>query len=217
MQEQESHFFSYKGVKDREETEDEPPDLKLEQTLRRDTDIVSMVFASCVLLVEGETELGALPLWFEHTYGVGLDEINVVLYSVGGKDNFGKVIRYLQFLQIPWVVLCDGDALDPFKGRNGRTLLTQLTEAGIEPKDMQSKDFRKQVRWLNTVGVYIFGTNYNGKFEKVRQIAAALKLAPEGTKPQQGRWVAQTMHARHISPTFLIGLLRGPAIGAFKD
>lgn len=193
-----SHLFSYResatdsGSKSQEDMEQNLSDPKLEQMLRRDTDIVSMVFASCVLLVEGETELGALPVWFEQVYGVGLDEFNVLVYAVGGKDNFGKVLRYLHFLHVPWILLCDGDALDPAKGRGGRTLFSQLAEIGIDGAAVQDRPFQEQVRWLNEIGVFASGATLQGKFETVPEIAEALTQAPEGTKPQQGRWVAET-------------------------
>lgn len=196
MDEGTSHLFSYKesaadsGSKSQEDMEQNLPDPKLEKLLRRDTDIVSMVFASCVLLVEGETELGALPVWFEQVYGVGLDEFNVLVYAVGGKDSFGTALRYLHYLCIPWVLLCDGDALA--NGRGGRTLFSQLTEIGIDGIAVLDKPFPEQIRWLNEVGVFISGVDLAGKFETVPEIAEALTQAPEGTKPQQGRWVAET-------------------------
>ena len=56
-------------------------------------------------LVEGETELGTLPLWGD------LANHDIALYSVGGKGEFARVVRLLHQFAIPWVILCDADAL----------------------------------------------------------------------------------------------------------
>ena len=79
--------------------------IDLRQLLRRDPSARALLFARAVVLVEGETELGALPIWWT------LAERDIALYSVGGRGNFVGPIKLLERFAIPWVVLCDGDAL----------------------------------------------------------------------------------------------------------
>ena len=41
----------------------------IEKELRRSSDARGLLFANGVILVEGETELGALPVWYENDLG----------------------------------------------------------------------------------------------------------------------------------------------------
>jgi len=84
-----------------------------------------ILFADGVVLVEGETELGALPLWFDKIDRCHMDPTeprryeqrwnarNIVLQSVSGHNNFGKWVRYLHHYQVPWAIVCDGIILNP--------------------------------------------------------------------------------------------------------
>lgn len=73
----------------------------LEKELRRSTDARAMLFSRGVILVEGETEQGALPVWFEKRFGGSLESDDIVIYSVNGDPNFGKFVQFLHQFNIP--------------------------------------------------------------------------------------------------------------------
>ncbi len=82
------------------------------------TDAVSLLFARGVVLLEGETEQGALPEWFDRFEESELPtpgELDLAFYSVGGDSNFRILLTVLHSLAIPWVLVCDGAAFDVTK------------------------------------------------------------------------------------------------------
>jgi predicted ATP-dependent endonuclease of OLD family len=72
------------------------------------------LFSRRVLLVEGPTEYGALPLIAERL-GKSFDENGVTVVSVGG-HHFAVSIRILAGFGIPYRVLCDADVLMEIRG-----------------------------------------------------------------------------------------------------
>jgi predicted ATPase len=87
----------------------------------------SMLFASGVLLVEGDTDAGALHAWFNNTtitedHGT-LDGNNFQMVSVGGDKSFKGFVNYLEAFGIPWAIICDGPVMSP---DYGNSLLKQL-------------------------------------------------------------------------------------------
>ena len=98
-------------------------------------DAVSLLFARAVVLVEGETELGALPLWFSQCAPT-LDlkspgEVDLGFWSVGGDTNFQAYVAVLRALAIPWALVCDGAAFDVEK-RQTTHIFEQVLRVGIE-------------------------------------------------------------------------------------
>jgi hypothetical protein len=87
-------------------------------------DAGSLLFASGAVLVEGETELGALPLWFaKSTAAKELGDprtLNLAFYAVGSEDHFKAPLTLLAALGIPWAIVCDGG---PFRVDMGRKQL----------------------------------------------------------------------------------------------
>jgi predicted ATP-dependent endonuclease of OLD family len=67
------------------------------------------LFSRRVLLVEGETEYGAIPI-FAQTLNTSLDEYGVSLVSVGG-SHFGLLLKILRGFKFPCRVMCDRDVL----------------------------------------------------------------------------------------------------------
>jgi hypothetical protein len=78
---------------------------ELRNLVRKSPSTAALLFSRAVLLVEGETELGALPVWWDTM------QQDVALYSVDGKGNFVGPVKFLNRFAIPWAILCDGDAL----------------------------------------------------------------------------------------------------------
>lgn len=66
-------------------------------------------FSRAVLLVEGDTELGALPI-FAEKIGKNFDIYNVFVCSVDGKKSFSIYQKILESFEIPYAILCDEDA-----------------------------------------------------------------------------------------------------------
>lgn len=82
------------------------------------SDAVSLLFARGVVLLEGETEQGALPEWFDKLQGTGRPtpgELDLAFYSVGGDSNFRTLLTVLHAFAIPWALVCDGAAFDVTK------------------------------------------------------------------------------------------------------
>ncbi len=81
--------------------------FKLEQCL--DIDTKELFFARRVLLVEGQTELGALPI-FASKMNYDFDDNGVSLMFVGGKMNFDIFVKLCEGFKIPYLVAADNDA-----------------------------------------------------------------------------------------------------------
>ncbi len=72
--------------------------------------LVDGLYASAVLLVEGPTERGGLPvLWAKHRYGDGLDEHRIEVIDCESVDKMPSFVRFFRALDIPVIAVCDGD------------------------------------------------------------------------------------------------------------
>ena len=102
-------------------------------------DARAMIFASAAVLVEGETELGALPLWFAKSSSAQTlgdpRRHHLALYSVGGETHFKAPLTLLAALGIPWIIVCDGGPLRPDTGN--KHLFRQVAAAGAAPPGLQ--------------------------------------------------------------------------------
>lgn len=110
------------------------------QLLAGRADVRSALFAAGVILVEGETELGAFDQWFRQAEAKGKklptpDSLNLLLLPVGGDGLFGQYVAYLEACGVPWAIVCDGPVLSP-NYQNGTPLIKQLH--GIIPLESQS-------------------------------------------------------------------------------
>jgi energy-coupling factor transporter ATP-binding protein EcfA2 len=103
-------------------------------------DARSLLFATGAVLVEGETELGALPLWFEQsetarTLGTP-GQLHLGFFSVGGEKHFTPVLALLVALGIPWVIVCDGG---PFRAdMGGSHIFRQVLNAGARDSTLRA-------------------------------------------------------------------------------
>lgn len=79
---------------------------KFQRYLREDRS--DMLFSRAVLLVEGQTELYAIPS-MARTIGRDLDERGISVVFVNGEANFKIYHQILEAFQIPHVILGDGD------------------------------------------------------------------------------------------------------------
>lgn len=81
--------------------------FKLEQFL--DIDTKELFFARKVVLVEGPTELGALPI-FASLMGYNFDEDGASLITVSGTGNFEIFVKLCEGFKIPYFIIADRDA-----------------------------------------------------------------------------------------------------------
>jgi energy-coupling factor transporter ATP-binding protein EcfA2 len=122
------------------------------------TDAVSLLFARGVVLVEGETELGALPAWFKRCAASirckPPGDLDLGFWSVGGDNNFRTYVAVLRALAIPWALICDGAAFDVEK-RQGRHphIFDQVLKAKVDAptleRFMHRLDTGKRKRVMN--------------------------------------------------------------------
>lgn len=68
-----------------------------------------LLFASAVVLFEGETEEQALPMFARHHWGKHPFERGVAFIGVGGDGNYAPFIKIFEAFQIPWFILSDGE------------------------------------------------------------------------------------------------------------
>jgi hypothetical protein len=79
--------------------------------LIRNTPVRDALFASGVLLTEGETEAGALRVWLAQSTPT-LEDAGVLLLDVGGDSGLVSHMTVLDALGVPWAALADGPAFE---------------------------------------------------------------------------------------------------------
>ena len=162
--------------------------LKVEQAFDRSPNRANMLFSNLVLLVDGESELHALPIWFsEFTKSYGLEEYNITLESVSGKKNYPSYLRFLKAFNIPWMILCDGDSLG-----EQDNICKQLKEIGIRIPD--SMNFAETKLELKSHNVFVIGDNVNCNFETIAKVTLLLDSAKEqvgSSKAHQAQLIAE--------------------------
>ncbi len=147
------------------------------QILVVSADSRAALFARGVLLVEGDTEIGAFRQWFNDESVVGSDKRgadarNVAIISVDGDRNFDAYVSYLERMRIPWAILCDGPAMDPDYKNGLITSFSVNDETGERPTEVQgpqpsTREFEDWKTYWATNGVYTlaktFGVSASGE------------------------------------------------------
>ena len=80
---------------------------KLDQFL--DNNVKELFFARKVILVEGQTEVGSLPI-FSKYFNYNFDPNGISLIDVGGNKNFRIFVRVCKAFKVPYFVIADSDA-----------------------------------------------------------------------------------------------------------
>jgi Overcoming lysogenization defect protein-like, TOPRIM domain/AAA domain, putative AbiEii toxin, Type IV TA system len=118
---------------------DKPDNTRIRKALSESADARALLFARGVVLVEGGTELGALPEWFGKSLTaerVGTpDSLNVVIFSVDGDRSFGTFTAFLHAFGVPWAIVCDGSVYQ-FGGGKWQ-IFEQVLSAGIDDSDLR--------------------------------------------------------------------------------
>lgn len=155
-------------------------DGKLWKEMGRSADARSLLFADKVILVEGETEKGALPVWWQKQ-GWNLDGDAVAIYDVGADTNLMPWANILDTYQIPWVIINDGDALQDTK-----VFCKSL-------KFDSSMNFFEKKNQAEKMGVFTLNDNYDQTFESldiIKQHMAEAKKIYGRSKVRVGRYIA---------------------------
>ncbi len=172
-------------------------------------DARGMLFAAGVILLEGDTELGALAVWFDrcttaHRCG-SLEQLNVSLVNVGGDRNFRTFIEICRRFGIPWAAVCDGAALDSSRA-NSEQILRQLVaaEAGDDElaswlQDVSNTSFADARDQAERRGIFTLAdgpATGEESFESLLEAIAPdalvqVRQAERDSKPRQGRKLAE--------------------------
>lgn len=193
---------------------------KLVRGLALSAELRSCLFAKGVVLLEGETELGALPGWLARCAAAAKcrtpEALDLAFYSVGGDTGFAAPLMVLVALGIPWVVICDGAAFDATRTRDH--IFAQVSRAGGEdlrgelpqpPAQMDEETFGRLVAVGRTHGILTLasgwtladkqaGTAADESFEAyVHRVDPDAQEQARATSPgsevRQGLWLAENV------------------------
>lgn len=166
----------------------------------RSPNLATSLFSTVVLLVDGATELGALPIWYEQLYKEPPEARSASILSIDGKTNLGNVIEDLDGSGVSWIALVDGDSIQDVSGNIWR----ELNKAGridtADVEDLIAKDFDDQVQILrDRHSVYVSGESQSENFE------AMLEKAFKGVRPPGRKVQSAQIYARQSPscPDFL--------------
>jgi putative ATP-dependent endonuclease of OLD family len=84
-------------------------------------------FCRCAIMVEGDTEYAALPLWAEKVIG-DLDELGITVIQAGGAKSVPPVVKLLNELKIPNVSIIDKDEYNGSKTAYDQTPNLYVTD-----------------------------------------------------------------------------------------
>ena len=189
---------------------DGPGDSRLRKALGESADARALLFARGVVLVEGGTELGALPEWFSKSlvaqrHGTP-DALNLVIFSVDGDQGFGTFVAFLHAVGVPWAVVCDGSAY--LFGHGRRQIFEQVLYGRVDDVGLQQAVSKaaagnaqgfEELRDIGTgSGIFTLAQGWDAaaeSFETFIETIADGKLAQAEkvvgrSKPRQGQLIA---------------------------
>ncbi len=190
--------------------------VKLQQLIRGNLAARALLFSRAVLLIEGETELGALPLWCPD-----LVRQDIALYAVGGKGEYIAPLKLIQHFAMPWAIIGDGEVLwdQHQRGRSHgpedhiRTLLAVCNQPLPSIPGNPGSDAQNFVQWreaLETYGIFTLASSADEGFEG----AVRSEIPPElwtlaeaefdSNKVARGRFIAEN----HPCPKKVTELIR---------
>lgn len=177
--------------------------------LHRSTELRSLLFANGVILVEGGTELGLLPIWMEQSARRGgvpsPDDDNIAFFDVGGDESFINAIKFLHRFHIPWLAFADGKVFDPARLKHILKQVAGALEPAMPPDLAHAMtmlegqpDFATVKQAGERLGVFTLASTWETPGEGIetylRQVDAAAWDAAcreEGrSKPRRGRHFA---------------------------
>jgi hypothetical protein len=191
-------------------TNEEPQSARLRKALGESADARALLFARGVVLVEGGTELGALPEWFSKSptaERLGTpDTLNVMIFSVDGDPSFGTFTAFLHAFGVPWAIVCDGSVYQ--FGTRKRQIFEQVLSAGVDDSHLRNavdqatagepESFAELRDLGENSGIFTLADGWDSSvesFEVYVNTVAPGKLTDAAkavgkSKPRQGRHVA---------------------------
>ncbi len=164
---------------------------KIRKELRRSTDLRALLFSRGVILTEGDTELGAFPVWFEAA-GFSLPEHDIALYTVDGDTRFPIPVLLLREFAIPWAIVCDGKVIGDMVPPR---IVKYLASAKVPNlPDTTGLDFTQTRDTLRQVGVFSLANGPTDEFEALPVISNNVVQAGKqvgSSKPRRGRYIAE--------------------------
>lgn len=160
-------------------------------------DLAGLLFANGVILVEGpHTEVPALNEWFPKSHvggGRTFADLNIALYPVIGASSFAFYFRFLQAFGVKWVVVCDGDSLEPISW-NGRPMWKALKELNLIEQVPEGEEFKEIKAKAEQAGIYSPNEEANQKFEHIPDVARYMAEHGLSSKNKaDGRQVGQAL------------------------
>jgi hypothetical protein len=162
---------------------------------RGSADVAAFLLAGGVILTEGETESGALPIWWRKSERVrrrgGPEERALAVWSVGGYPGFQRYIRLLKAWGIPWAAVVDGEHVRDVLKANRDALGLKLQETEIDQKgESEIREIAEQH------GIFTLNQSLaqGEKFESLPFVAPCLNQARSevgDSKVLQGAWIAE--------------------------
>lgn len=173
-----------------------------------------LLFARGVILVEGEAELYLVPR-IAHLHGKALDSLGISVSSVGG-THFKSYVRLLSSLQIPFVVITDGDPGTPWPGATrAESLLTLI----LGKKAVEKIPAADRLAAAGKQGIFVGDATFEIdliKSGRGKMLARALReLAP--TQPASKRAEAWEKDERTIKETEVLDDIAAIGKGRFAQ
>ena len=170
---------------------------EIRRVLRSSADVRGMPFARAVILVEGDSEFGALRAWFAKTPLGSFDTRNVVLLDAGGDQGLATYLRLASGFKIPWAIVCDGPVIGPYEGK--KSIAVQLKEAGIadlqQNHQYDSLDFSARRALLEGSGIFTVVNGPKEEFECLQILKEwdekAGRAVGSRSKPRKDAWTAE--------------------------
>ena len=139
---------------------------KLQQFMMLSSDVRALLFANAVLLVEGDTDMGAQEIWLPAIASQSNmpppDDLNLVIASAGGDTGFATHTRYLEAFGIPWTIFCDGKVLSP---KYPHTLGKQLPNVSHDGRPAHGEVFDAWREYWASVGVFTLAESFDEEIE----------------------------------------------------
>lgn len=175
----------------------------LRKLLRGNLAARALLFSRAVLLLEGETELAALPVWCPE-----LVRQDIALYAVGSKGAFVSPLKLIHHFAIPWAILGDGEVIwdmheqkqshNPLNHISATLAICNQTPPSIPGNPgNNAEDFAQWRQSLEAYGIFTLASGGKEGFEK----AIRTEIPPErwteaeamfgSNKVARGRFIAE--------------------------
>lgn len=156
------------------------------------TDILAGFFAKCVVLVEGQTESLALPIYFSKV-GLDVEREGVAVIPVQGKGNLAKWRRLFEAYGIPCYTVFDNDSKDDSSGSKRRDALQSV---GIHDDEEIDQIIHAQ-DWIVNSKFTVFGVDFEtalrSSFRQYHELEEQAGEEGIDSKPFKARWVAERL------------------------